>query len=32
MKWYHLPLLVAAIPISLYVAARDLWDGWYYRP
>ncbi len=33
LRWYDWPLLVVfGLPIGIYVAARDLWDGWYYRP
>jgi len=31
LRWYDWPLLILGIPFGIYVAARDLWDGWYYR-
>ncbi len=31
LRWYDWPLLIVfGLPIGIYVAARDRWDGWRY--
>jgi hypothetical protein len=30
VPWYRLPLLVLAIPIGIFIAARDRFDAWRY--
>lgn len=31
MRWWQYPMLLAAIPIGIYIAARDRIDAWRYR-
>lgn len=31
MRWYSYLLLPLAIPVGIYVAARDRYDAWRYR-
>lgn len=31
LRWYDWPLLIVfGLPVGIYVAARDRWDGWRY--